>query len=751
MGAIDGETTCGFYMAPSTTSPNLLGLYTAKDIPLESSDDIDTDTSTWNDPTVTSRPNIGGPADMAIQFVDEDDEEGDSSIFMNSYLEELIWTPSFTGGSFEYPSDNVVTLVPGVGMLGAYHPTLTNAQWDAMSILKRSPNYSGDHHNAGAGAFTNYYNVSARVTRNVWSGEEIFLDFGNEWDEHQQDHQQKEQTDDDENKNRDPTTKDYKLADEKIKFIHQYFEKHAEEFKILSEDSSLSKKHNPNLKQDVYNYILSTIIDRMVRKLLPPDVTELDAVYKYGTNLYHQQDTQIKSLEWLETNGRCIDHLHAKTSTLSSFFDFDIDVGRGAFASRPLQKGQIVLTTPLAPILDPNELDFNVSQFANIDSTGESNESRKRKQLLFNYCFGHPQSSLLLFPYANMVNFINHASTRTLKHENGNERKPSPNVKLQWSQSYPMFDSSYLSKPLSEIKQIREPLLFMDVVALRDLNPGEEIFMDYGINWEHAWNQHVNEFPNTPPMNTTSAMEHTSHLHLNEIMKQNSNMSFPTLSEQQQDSQLKFPKNVMTVCFVSEHLVLISQAEQQRKLEEQQQERQMKTMQQQKESKKEKYSEEQLNKTSLSPSIDWNRVNESFDGDSLRPCEIMERRSAVIHESKEKVYDSKRNSYSPKNIASSFMYTVKVQTKASPSTQTPIVSNNDNDHNENHDEQNHIYIENVPHHAIMYMEKAGYSQVYTPKAFRHYIGLEDDLFPKAWMDKKNAETLEGELSSIPKK
>jgi hypothetical protein len=31
----------------------------------------------------------------------------------------------------------------------------------------------------------------------------------------------------------------------------------------------------------------------------------------------------------------------------------------------------------------------------------------------------------------------------------------------------------------------------MEIVALRDIEPGEEVFMDYGIEWEEAWEKHV--------------------------------------------------------------------------------------------------------------------------------------------------------------------------------------------------------------------------------------------------------------------
>jgi hypothetical protein len=38
--------------------------------------------------------------------------------------------------------------------------------------------------------------------------------------------------------------------------------------------------------------------------------------------------------------------------------------------------------------------------------------------------------------------------------------------------------------------------LAFEVVAIRDIQPGEEIFMDYGSAWEKAWNQHVANWNN---------------------------------------------------------------------------------------------------------------------------------------------------------------------------------------------------------------------------------------------------------------
>ena len=37
-------------------------------------------------------------------------------------------------------------------------------------------------------------------------------------------------------------------------------------------------------------------------------------------------------------------------------------------------------------------------------------------------------------------------------------------------------------------------VLAMEVVALRDIHPHEELFLDYGEEWESAWLQHVRDW-----------------------------------------------------------------------------------------------------------------------------------------------------------------------------------------------------------------------------------------------------------------
>jgi hypothetical protein len=40
----------------------------------------------------------------------------------------------------------------------------------------------------------------------------------------------------------------------------------------------------------------------------------------------------------------------------------------------------------------------------------------------------------------------------------------------------------------------------MEIVALRDIYPGEEVYMDYGEAWENAWEKHVANYRPPPPL-----------------------------------------------------------------------------------------------------------------------------------------------------------------------------------------------------------------------------------------------------------
>jgi len=525
-------------MGPSTTSHTALGLYTSKDLPYTPSSSSDN----------LGKHLAGGPPELAIQFMMQ--YNSNQSKLEGSVLEELIWIPFITGGQFESPyEDSMVTFLPGIGMMGAFSSLLVNAQWDTSGIWHRS--YRPGEESAGPtrGSFTKYHNVSARVTRNVFAGEELFIDFGNEWVELElEDSEDSKPQDEIEDQNEKASSNlsqlDYKWADVKLKSIKEYFDKHDREF-----------HQNSHLKQSVWEYILSTILDRRARKIFPKSVEPLEELHQYGSLVYSHKDSTIRSMEWLNINARCVDRMKSQfPSTISN-------AGWGAFTTQSISKEKIITTTPLAPIWDKELFQMPT----NFPSNQQSH------QLLLNYCYTHPQSSVHLFPYGNVVNYINHSSNKA-------------NAKLVWAHDFPLFQPEFLNQPIDNLKEYlkhhQDPVLFMDIVALRDLEEGEEILIDYGDDWEKAWNAHVQNWES----NSLSMLEKSvSHHDLNQKIRNNSTQYYKTVTEQREDP---YPSNLHTASFVSEHLMVF-----------------------------------EIEKAKVT----WSLLGDDYEGDVLRLCDIINR------------------------------------------------------------------------------------------------------------------------------
>ena len=96
----------------------------------------------------------------------------------------------------------------------------------------------------------------------------------------------------------------------------------------------------------------------------------------------------MRTAEWLEENGACIDNIVAGVSAIPQ-------AGMGAFAVRTIEKGSQITTTPVIT-LDREELYL----WGDMEGTEEGGERRELMgdQLLLNYCYSHVNSSLLFFP-----------------------------------------------------------------------------------------------------------------------------------------------------------------------------------------------------------------------------------------------------------------------------------------------------------------------------------------------------------------
>jgi hypothetical protein len=183
---------------------------------------------------------------------------------------------------------------------------------------------------------------------------------------------------------------------------------------------------------------------------------------------------RVKTKEWLEEHGMCLDNIRPGMSTIRQ-------AGRGAFATRRLAKGSVIAPLPVVQLRRYQMEVYKLCAVEKADSDDEENEVfRIGSQLLLNNCFGHPQSSLLLYPYSPVVNYRNH--NRTIK-----------NAELRWS-NHPRHRKDWLDRRPADLEQEKYAGLIMEIVATRDIEAGEELFLDYGDEWEKAWQTYLSEW-----------------------------------------------------------------------------------------------------------------------------------------------------------------------------------------------------------------------------------------------------------------
>jgi SET domain len=418
-----------------------------------------------------------GSGDLAIHtmhlmsnnlWIDESTEEINDNLDENplanivDWFEQYIWVPHSSGGQFEleHPEARIVTAVPGIGVLGSYNPKLTNADWNHSSSYHRESwnEYPGLSH-PGRGAYSNYYHLEMASTEVIPAGKEIFLEFGQNWEEESE--KQKETL----------TRKDYEKVDQTIEKIIAFFDKYNDDLDQAS-------------KLELYQFLMKDVMEaaagaskgQQIARMLPDDPSKLKDVMEAGGAFYLSSPNAVRKIDWLEENGLCMDNIRPGPSTVPY-------AGRGAFARRKIPKGGLVAPVPLIQIPDEEVLDMHKVKPVTFEGTDEEeqeetvfvreegeNSKTTGKQLLLNYCWGHPESSVLLFPTGMAVNYINH-----------NSDKSKVNAKMIWS-DHPSNRKEWLKIPPEELVEKGNDYmgLLMELVATQDIEEGDEIFLDYG-------------------------------------------------------------------------------------------------------------------------------------------------------------------------------------------------------------------------------------------------------------------------------
>jgi hypothetical protein len=342
-----------------------------------------------------------------------------------------------------------------------------------------------------------------------------------------------------------------------------------------------------------------------------------------GSSVLLTQRSQ-QSTEYLRKHGYCIDNLRPRKSRIK-------EAGRGAYATRNLAKGAIVAPVP-AVMIQRHE------------AMGNDAKRKPKEQLLLNYCFGHNATDpYLLLPFSPAVNLINHYH--------------DPNVKLQWS-AKSLEDIHQPDKTLQEIYE-ENPTLLLELVAIKEINQGDEIYLDYGRLWEDAWWHHVHEI--WKPIN--------EHYTPSYVMDDAIRM----LRTEQEEKEHPYPKNVFTSCFYR----YSDRTEKERSVAQQ---------------------SNRKDSSSLN-SYRWELTKGLYDLRNLRPCKVLKR-----------LEDAKGRS----------AYAVRMLNRPGLDMEELIPK-----------DELHI-VTHVPRAAIRFSDKAGTTDQHLPDAFRHEIGLPDDLIPDTW-------------------
>mmetsp|Transcript_12664 Transcript_12664/g.18611 ORF Transcript_12664/g.18611 Transcript_12664/m.18611 type:complete len:546 (-) Transcript_12664:665-2302(-) len=336
-------------------------------------------------------------------------------------------------------------------------------------------------------------------------------------------------------------------------------------------------------------------------------------------------DGSIRSVDWLRQNGICLDNLRPKRESPGA--------GRGAISTRKIPKNTVVAPVPVVPIFDW-KTSLKYVKKDQLNGARKKDSTEELWQLIINYSFGHANSSLLLYPYSPMVNLINHGP------------QDKKNVKLQWCQHPTLFpQKDWLTRNLDALKNTKEQGLLLELIATRDILPGEEIWLDYGSEWFSAWVKHVSTWE-------PAAGRYSPAYVMDEVVTK-----FRTSKEQK---EYPYANNLQTFCFHD-------------------------------------YSPDADYGASTTQgggitAIPWNWTRHVFDWKQFRPCTILLR-------------DEKTG-----------LYTAQIRNRR----EAPLQLN-----------KRHI-VSKIPRPAIRFADRPHTTDQHLSNAFRHWIGIPDEIFPRVW-------------------
>jgi hypothetical protein len=516
----------------------------------------------------------------------------EESIF--NLFSEYVWNSYTHGMNFEGDTiDDIHAFAPGLDCAINCNLALINVDRESFEYDDQVGGHRGM--SPSSGSMTPYHNGLTVAMQDIPPGGELFKFYGDSWFE----------------------TRESVFGLIPLEDDYQKAERLVRKLASMQDNMNLSEK----MKRNLYSFIQNFSWESRTLNALPPSYSQVDHVVKKSMRSLHEVNA-TRSFEELQATGRCLDNMVHKESTLPF-------AGRGAFATRNLSKSSIVTGAPLIHV--PYD---TLAHMYDSKVVGEMIVRDTSKfigyHLWYNYCLGHKGSTLLLCPYGSGIGYINHNQTLA-------------NIKMQWApQGIVAHNDSWLHLHPADMYNVYKPSLGIDYVATRDIKEGEELFLDYGDDWEEAWQQHV---ANWDP--TEQDIEYISATQWN---LENAQEPIRTLEEQKDDP---YPENLMVRC----HLFLWHTGN--RRL----------------------YEKRLQSDRNLWPSYEKGRT-----------CNVLDR---------------------VQDIDDTITYTVEVFDEEDGASQTRS---------------------GVPREMITMVDAPYTTDWHMRSAFRHYIGLPDDMFPDAWLN-----------------
>lgn len=592
---------------------------------------------------------LGRVGDAAIATVDQDWHASADMISKASGdyhwpLTNYDWNAPDIG--CDHDAEDVSATVNGFGAAPNCHFSLLNVDEHAAQF----DNAGLDRYTSpGAGAITPWFNRTSTATRDIKAGSELYVDYGPSWFMSREGHFQLV-----------PIPSSYTKA---LEFLKQYGKMlvGTENPDDLVEDKMMI---DDEAQKDLWDVIKNHPYVSRERQALPQ--THKDAIRAIIADdiMAVEEENSIRSLEWLEENGKCADNIVPQQSTIPH-------AGRGAFATRFIPKGGLVAPAPVVHIADKSK----VSMYAEIKGPNgnmiRDDNHLVTKQIILNYCFSHPNSTMLLFPYSSNVVYINHHRT-------------DYNAKLQWTNDFSFYHhKEWLEKSVDDLENEWTAGLMLEFIATRDIQPGEEVFIDYGEEWQNAWDEHVkNWVPITKESDYNNWTWYTEKVETisgdpiqAEVMNNDEVSPIRTLEEQKTNA---YPHNIEMQCYANTNhnsaYLFTPQT--------------MPVIQREFDSEKDFSADE--------------------DDHHIVKCKVVERY--------EKDADTEDDGSSHK-----YQYVIEINIEKSS-------VDGDGTFRERH------IITDVPWRAIKFTDKPYTSDVFLKQAFRHEMKIPDEIFPKSWMN-----------------